>query len=85
MNRAYQTLRDPDRRARYLLEGAGLADAEKKATIPLELAESWFEIQDSLGEREGRARLESFRRELEAQRTETDAEWARIAAAWASD
>lgn len=85
VNRAYQTLRDPERRARYLLDLAGMGDADKKASIPLDLAETYFEIQDLLGEPEGADRLAAFRKDLEAQLAATGGEWERIAALWSTD
>jgi molecular chaperone HscB len=60
VNQAYATLKDPERLRDYLLEREGVKAA--KGQLPMELAESWFELQDLLIEdRESAlARLKGF-------------------------
>ncbi len=76
VNRAYQTLTKADRLREYLLELEGVArpgDADAKtATIPAELAEAWFELQDELMEKPEIAveRLAQFEKELRARSAE---------------
>jgi molecular chaperone HscB len=49
VNRAYQTLTKADRLREYLLELEGIA-TPKAAAIPADLAEEWFELQDTVME-----------------------------------
>lgn len=70
LNEAYRTLKSPELLRDYLLELEGIekpaSKGGKSATIPMELAESWFELQDSLTEDPERARhmLAGFEAEL---------------------
>ena len=71
LNQAYQTLKDPGLRRSYLIERSGLAIAKnnsKKGSIPLEITENWFEIQELLFDDPGAAqeRLLEFKQQLEA-------------------
>jgi molecular chaperone HscB len=53
LNDAYRTLRSRSETRDYILEQAGLTAAglqTKSGTIPMELAESWFDLQDALVE-----------------------------------
>lgn len=63
VNEAYRTLRDPAALRQHLidLEGAKLPE-KSQAELPLELAESWFELQDALTESPAtaHAKLETF-------------------------
>ena len=73
VNRAYQTLRDPEARSYYLVE---LLGQEKTLTqVPVELAETYFEIQDLLEHPEGLSRLQEFSLQLEKQLDEVMTEW----------
>lgn len=78
VNRAYQTLRDPVKRSRYLLELHGRSD--DKAKLPLDLAEAYFEIQEG-----DSAALTGFRAELDEKRQAAEAEWSEIAKLWDTD
>ncbi len=73
VNRAYQTLREPEKRARYLLELKGKAD--KKDAIPFDLAETYFEIQDS----EDPKVLDAFKNDMTALLAETETNWDAVA------
>ena len=55
INEAYQTLIDEDARREALLEINGHKKEEnsKKPTLPVELAEEWFELQDKVMESDG--------------------------------
>ncbi|MBY0371701.1 Fe-S protein assembly co-chaperone HscB [bacterium] len=79
VNRAYQTLREPTSLARYLMELHGIADSSKG--VPLELAESYFDLQDRLAEGETGS-LEAFAADLRAQHAGLEAEWERLQSAW---
>ena len=77
VNRAYQTLKDRERTALYLLGGE-----LKSNQVPLDLAETYFDLQDALGEPEGKARLVAFKSELEKLREASDADWAKVNERW---
>ena len=67
VNEAYRVLKDPDQLRDYFLKLVlGGGDSPKKGQIPVELAESWFELQEVLMENpaEGQLRVEEFKREL---------------------
>jgi DnaJ-domain-containing protein 1 len=49
INEAYRTLKNPTELRDYILALRG-SKSEEKAKMPLDLAESWFELQDSLME-----------------------------------
>jgi molecular chaperone HscB len=72
VNEAYRVLKSPAFRRTHLLELEGLDPqaATAGAKIPLELAESWFELQDALSEDPGTAvaRLTVFEEEFRALR-----------------
>jgi molecular chaperone HscB len=65
VNEAYGTLKDPVRLRDYFLKLAGVG-GDAKAQIPVELAESWFELQEVLMEDpvEGQQKVEAFKTEL---------------------
>jgi molecular chaperone HscB len=73
VNQAYQTLKDPAVLRDLLLEAHGLkvSDQGARGQVPMELAESWFELQDALSEdpEAARARLAGFETELAALKT----------------
>lgn len=56
LNNAYKTLRDPQRRAEYLITHHGLGIESNKNAVPPELLEEMFEIQEA-GEDLREARL----------------------------
>ena len=67
LNDAYRTLRAPAELRDYMLELHGLkTDAATKGQIPTQLAESWFDLQDSLIEDpdQAEAKLATFEQEL---------------------
>lgn len=70
LNRAYQALRDPDLRSRYLLDLHG--SAESGVHVPAELAEAYFEAED----------LGAFREALLARLSEAESDWRRLASEW---
>ena len=67
LNDAYKTLRTPADLRDYVLELQGLkTDPATKGQIPMQLAESWFELQDSLAEDPDQAesKFQAFEQEL---------------------
>jgi molecular chaperone HscB len=76
VNEAYRTLRSPSELREYVLNLHGLkTDAAPKGQVPMELAESWFELQDVIAEDPSHAagKIAAFRKELEALRASADA------------
>jgi molecular chaperone HscB len=71
LNEAYRTLRSPSELRDYVLELRGLKiEANGQAArgqIPMELAESWFELQDAISENPEAAaeKVTAFKKELE--------------------
>lgn len=65
VNEAYGVLRNPERLRDYFLKLVGVG-GDAKAQIPVELAESWFELQEVLMEDpvQGQAKLAEFKTEL---------------------
>ncbi|MFL5812121.1 MAG: Fe-S protein assembly co-chaperone HscB [Bdellovibrionia bacterium] len=65
VNEAYGALKDPVRLRDYFLKLVGVG-GDAKAQIPVELAESWFELQEVLMEDpvEGQQKVEAFKAEL---------------------
>lgn len=75
LNEAYTTLKDPDLLRVYLLELEGVIGAGHKTALaqpPMELAESWFEIQDLLAEDREQAllRVTQFEKDIENYRSQ---------------
>jgi len=77
VNRAYQTLRDREKTALYLLGGE-----LKSNKVPLDLAETYFDLQDALGEPDGKAKLVEFQKDLQKQREASEAGWAAVNEKW---
>ena len=75
LNRAYQTLRSKEERTSYLIEkylGPNLKASQ--SSVPTDLAEAYFEVQDLLSEGE-LAPIVSFQKELESKLTESQKHW----------
>jgi len=81
VNRAYQALRDPFARARYLLELHGLV-ADSGAQVPFELAETYFDLQDRLSEPGDHDALRDFAEGLRAQLSQLDSAWKLLENGW---
>ena len=68
VNDAYRTLKNPSARRLYFLKIQGFLTTPEKSTprIPIELAETWFEVQDALSEApdQATAKLQNFEAEL---------------------
>ena len=75
LNRAYKTLKSKEDRTQYIIEKyLGHSSSAKKSTIPSDLAETYFEIQDLLTEGQSEPLL-SFKKELEKKLAESDEQW----------
>ncbi len=61
LNAAYQTLRDRAKRAAYLIKRY---DVKAREGVPLELAETYFDLQDLLAEPDGFSKLQGFHQDL---------------------
>lgn len=74
INRAYQTLTGPDRLREYLLGLEGVISDDAKVNIPADLAEEWFELQDTVLENPERAEdnLSRFETDLRLRRGELE-------------
>lgn len=77
LNQAYRTLTNREHCRAYLLqlEGVQTSDPKSKPQLPMELAESWFELQDLVMEdpAQAKSQLECFETELRAlQQAEED-------------
>jgi molecular chaperone HscB len=79
LNQAYRALKSPEQRRDHLLALEGIAiSAEAQASqIPMELAESWFEVQDDLTrlpafEAEFGALVQTGRKEVESLEAQAD-------------
>ena len=86
LNKAYRTLKDPLERAAHLLEleraALGLPPAPAgERNVPVELAEEYFELQESLAEGGGAA-LEGVRKRLLALQEENRAALEALASRW---
>ena len=69
LNEAFQTLKNREALRAYILkiEGLGASHPRPKAALPLELAESWFELQEAAFEcsvEEFKERLSAFEKDL---------------------
>lgn len=83
VNDAYRTLRDSSALRDYVLKTAGFAVGEgvstpstQKSEMPLELVESWFELQEELMENPAQAKRkwEEFLRELAVTQSRLESE-----------
>ncbi len=83
LNRAYQTLKARDKRANYLLEREGISRT-KNAKVPVDLAESYFELQDLLQEGGSDDALIQFRDQLLKLKEEYETNWAVLEKEWDS-
>lgn len=74
VNEAYRTLRDPVLLRDYVLTLHGLKVEGARGQIPMELAESWFELQDVMSEdpAQAGAKIAAFRKELEGYRANVE-------------
>lgn len=82
VNKAYQTLRDDHLRSLYLLELYHVPE-DKTSAVPLDLAETYFELQEALAEN-NREPLVRFKSELEAKTSHLRKEWQNLANQWPS-
>jgi molecular chaperone HscB len=79
INRAYQTLREPELRAAYLLERYAIPS---KGGVPMELAESYFELQDLLSEDSGKDALTAFASDMQKRLDSTESAWTELCLLW---
>src|SRR4051812_19595407 len=92
LNDGYRTLRDPIKRAEYLLTEEGFPIGEQRSRdVPPELLEEVFELNMALeelksGDQDARPQLESARKNFESMRTAIDTELRKLFATYdASD
>jgi molecular chaperone HscB len=78
INKAYQCLRDPISRAYYLIE---LANITQKTDLPLDLAEEYFELQET-SSKDG---LETFKQGLVKKQEHLKKEFSELETAWSED
>lgn len=78
LNRAYQTLKSAEARSRYFLELQGKPAAAKSA-VPLDLAETYFEIQEAIEEGASPEKLKAFDAELSGIQAAAEQEFETIA------
>lgn len=82
VNRAYQTLKDPERRTKHLAGLYGLDTQAPGPAVPLDLAETYFELQEQLAESADTGELIRFRSEIEGTLASLDEQWERVTRAW---
>jgi len=91
LTRSYRTLRDPNSRGLYWLELHGEKLAENNKSVPRELAETVFEVQEQLADLRGasgdaaielQSEIEKRRVELSSSMDELDAQLARNFSRW---
>ena len=82
VNRAYQTLRNRDRLSEYVLKRLSLAEGDKKGSVPIDLAEAYFELQDLLAVTPASQEVDRFRKMLESKKMENEKEWEEIRTHW---
>jgi len=70
LNKAYQTLKDRERTALYLL-----GHEINAKSVPTELAETYFDLQDALHEAGGKEKLKAFQENLKSQLAECEGGW----------
>jgi molecular chaperone HscB len=81
LNRAYKVLRDPVARSEYVLDLNGFQRPEK-TSVPLDLAETYFELQDLLLEQGDKKPLQDFRAGLILESEQLEKQWQKLAAEW---
>lgn len=81
LNRAYQTLKEYDSRANYILTLHGKSRTAN-AKVPVELAESYFEMQDLLEESSNPEPLSNFKNHLLELKANSRKEWEAMETAW---
>lgn len=79
LNRANQAVKTHTARTRYLLDESGSKPATKPP-VPIELAETYFELQDALQEGGGKEDLLRFQAELQEKKAKLESEWKILAA-----
>lgn len=81
LNRAYQTLKSRDLRINYLLSQNGISRT-KNAKVPVELAESYFEMQDLLSEGGSAEPLLAFQKNLLELKENVEKDWEVLEKQW---
>jgi DnaJ-domain-containing protein 1 len=81
INAAYRILRDPLLRLRHVLDRHGVR-ADARQGVPVELAETYFELQESLGDSDVAGAL---RKQIQASKDETLASLAELSTSWDDD
>ncbi len=84
VNKAYATLKTLEDRSSYLIQKYLPGEINQKQSIPLDLAESYFELQDLLESPEKIAQIRAFESQIDNQLRETNESKAQLAKAWES-
>ncbi|NBX93112.1 MAG: hypothetical protein EBQ85_07785 [Proteobacteria bacterium] len=84
INKAYQTLRDPRATSFYLLELYSLPEKETRS-LPNDLAEAYFELQDLLAESPNQDAVHAFKNRLAEQKLAIEKDWDEIAKDWPNE
>lgn len=74
VNRAYQTLRNRAERVRYFLELRGIDLTKASTQPPLDLAETFFELDD-MDSSSAKAAWDSFEKTIQGHESELEAAW----------
>lgn len=82
VNKAYAILKTLEERSAYLIKKYIPEGTPKKESIPLDLAESYFELQDLLESPDKISQIKSFATQIDSQIKETEAAKGTMAHAW---
>lgn len=81
INKAYQTLRDPVLRTEYLLDLFSIVDS-KSRILPTELAEAYFELQETLMDAPNPDALRAFHQRLSEEESKLKSNWVNLNHDW---
>ncbi len=82
VNRAYQTLRDQEGRVQVLRSAFSLPPFAAASKVPMELAETYFDLQDALTEPGSAEHLIDFKKQLIEKQAGLTHDWEALEASW---